>query len=133
MISLEERAQDEAKSYLEELLSEEARKLLQTAIENEVIEHLEAHRERRTDAGQRGIVRKRESSWPFIIEHSLWLENKHFRRLRGNTTAETWTLIFSRGLAATGVLLYGDEKPLTKKDMRMKTIVKFGLAALAMV
>jgi phosphoribosyl-ATP pyrophosphohydrolase len=43
VISLEERAQDEAKSYLEKLLSEGARKLLQTAIENEVIEYLEAH------------------------------------------------------------------------------------------
>jgi putative transposase len=57
MISLEERAQDEAKSYLEELLSEGARKLLQTAIENEVVEYLEAHRERRTETGQRAIVR----------------------------------------------------------------------------
>jgi putative transposase len=57
VISLEERAQDEAKSYLEELLSEGARKLLQTAIENEVVEYLEAHRERRTEAGQRTIVR----------------------------------------------------------------------------
>jgi putative transposase len=57
VISLEERAKDEAKSYLEELLSEGARKLLQTAIENEVAEYLEEHRERRTDAGQRAIVR----------------------------------------------------------------------------
>jgi transposase-like protein len=57
VISLEERAKDEAKSYLEELLSEGARKLLQTAIENEVVEYLETHRERRTDGGQRAIVR----------------------------------------------------------------------------
>ena len=57
VISLEERAKDEAKSYLEELLSEGARKLLQTAIENEVAEYLEANRERRSDAGQRVIVR----------------------------------------------------------------------------
>jgi hypothetical protein len=53
VISLEERAKDEAKRYLEELLSAGARKLLQTAIENEVAEYLEEHRERRTDAGQR--------------------------------------------------------------------------------
>ena len=33
MISLEERVKDEAKSYLEELLSEGAKKLLQAAIE----------------------------------------------------------------------------------------------------
>ena len=38
VISLEERAKDEAKSYLEELLSEGARKLLQRAVENEVAE-----------------------------------------------------------------------------------------------
>jgi transposase-like protein len=57
VISLEERAKDEAKSYLEELLSEGARKLPQTAIENEVAEYLEMHRERRTDAGGRAIVR----------------------------------------------------------------------------
>ncbi len=57
VISLEERAKDEAKSYLEELLSEGARKLLQAAIENEVAEYLEANRERRSDAGQRVIVR----------------------------------------------------------------------------
>ena len=50
VISLEGRAQDEGKSYLEELLREGARKLLQEAIENEVAEYLEIHRERRTDA-----------------------------------------------------------------------------------
>jgi hypothetical protein len=44
VISLEERAKDEAKSYLEELLSEGARKLLQRAIENEVAEYLAARR-----------------------------------------------------------------------------------------
>ena len=57
VISLAERAKDEGKSYLEELLSEGARKLLQTAIENEVAEYLEIHQERRTDAGQRAVVR----------------------------------------------------------------------------
>jgi hypothetical protein len=43
VISLEGRAQDEGKSYLEELLREGARKLLQEAIENEVAEYLEIH------------------------------------------------------------------------------------------
>src|SRR5260221_1807479 len=44
--------------YLFDLLwSEGARKMLQTAIENEVLEYLEAHRDRHTDAGQRLIVR----------------------------------------------------------------------------
>ena len=57
VISLEERAKDEAKSYLEELLSEGARKLLQTAIENEVAEYLQVHRERRADTGGRAVVR----------------------------------------------------------------------------
>jgi putative transposase len=54
---IEERAQDEGKSYLDELLREGARKLLQEAIENEVTEYLEEHRGRRTDAGHRAIVR----------------------------------------------------------------------------
>jgi putative transposase len=57
VISLEERAKDEAKSYLEQLLSEGARQLLQRAIENEVAEYLEAHRERQIESGQRAIVR----------------------------------------------------------------------------
>jgi putative transposase len=57
VISLEERGQDEAKSYLDELLREGARKLLQEAIENEVAEYLEEHRGRRTEADQRAIVR----------------------------------------------------------------------------
>jgi putative transposase len=57
VISLQERAQDEAKSYLDELLREGARKLLYEAIENEVAEYLETHRERQSDRGQRAIVR----------------------------------------------------------------------------
>jgi putative transposase len=57
VISLQERVQNEAKSYLNELLREGARKLLQTAIENEVAEYLEIHQERRSDCGQRMIVR----------------------------------------------------------------------------
>jgi putative transposase len=57
VVSLEERAEVEGKIYLEELLSEGARKLLQAAIENEVIEYLQAHRESKSDSGQRAVVR----------------------------------------------------------------------------
>jgi putative transposase len=57
VISLEERVEGEAKSYLEKLLSEGARKLLQAAIENEVVEYLESRREHCTETGQRAIVR----------------------------------------------------------------------------
>ena len=57
VISLEKRVEDEAKSYLEKLLSEGARKLLQAAIENEVPEYLESNREQRTETGQRAVVR----------------------------------------------------------------------------
>jgi putative transposase len=57
VISLEERVQDEAKSYLEKLLSAGARKMLQAAIENEMAEYLEKSRERRTEHGQRAVVR----------------------------------------------------------------------------
>ncbi len=57
VISFAERAQDEAKTYLEKLLSEGARKLLQVAIENKVTEYLEGNREQRTETGQRAVVR----------------------------------------------------------------------------
>ena len=40
VISLDERAKDEGKPFLEQLLREGARKLLQAAIENEVITSL---------------------------------------------------------------------------------------------
>jgi putative transposase len=57
VVSLEERAQCEGKSYLDELLREGARKLLQEAIENEVTEYLEVNLERRSNGGRRAIVR----------------------------------------------------------------------------
>jgi putative transposase len=57
VISLAERVQDEAKSYLEKLLSDGARKMLQAAIENELDEYLESHREQRIQTGQRAVVR----------------------------------------------------------------------------
>ena len=38
VVSLDERAKDEEKPFLEQLLQEGARKLLQAAIENEVID-----------------------------------------------------------------------------------------------
>src|SRR6516164_2753658 len=57
VISLEKRVEEEAKNYLEKLLSEGARKLLQAAIENEVAEYLESSREERTETGQRAVVR----------------------------------------------------------------------------
>ena len=56
VISLEARAKVEAKSYLEQLLSEGARKLLQAAIENEVSEYLEGQSNRRTESGKRSVV-----------------------------------------------------------------------------
>jgi transposase-like protein len=57
VISLPERAKVEAKSYLEQLLSEGARKLLQAAIENEVAEYLQGQSNRRTESGERTVVR----------------------------------------------------------------------------
>ena len=57
VISLSERAKVEAKSYLEELLSEGARKLLQAAIENEVAEYLQSQSARRSESGERNVVR----------------------------------------------------------------------------
>jgi putative transposase len=57
VISRGERAQDEEKPFLEQLLQEGARKLLQTAIENEVIEYIQFHKDRRDEHGQRLVVR----------------------------------------------------------------------------
>lgn len=57
VISLQERAKVEAKGYLEQLLAEGARKLLQAAIENEVAEYLEGQSNRRTESGERNVVR----------------------------------------------------------------------------
>ena len=57
VVSLEERAKEEQKPFLEQLLQEGARKLLQAAIENEVIEYIQFHKNRRDENGQRLVVR----------------------------------------------------------------------------
>ena len=57
VISLDKRAEDEEKPFLEQLLQEGARKLLQTAIENEVMDYIEFHKDRRDENGQRLVVR----------------------------------------------------------------------------
>ena len=57
VVSLDERAKDEQKPFLEQLLQEGARKLLQAAIENEVIEYIQFHKDRRDENGQRLVVR----------------------------------------------------------------------------
>ena len=57
VVSLEERAKDEEKPFLEQLLQEGARKLLQAAIENEVIDYIQFHKDRRDENGQRLVVR----------------------------------------------------------------------------
>src|SRR5260221_14501094 len=53
VIPLQERAKVEAKSCLEQLLAEGARKLLQAAIENEVTEYLQGQSNRPTASGER--------------------------------------------------------------------------------
>jgi len=53
VISLEERVKDEEKPFLEQLLQEGARKLLQAAIENEVMDYIQFHKDRRDENGQR--------------------------------------------------------------------------------
>ena len=57
VVSLAERAKDEQKPFLEQLLQEGARKLLQAAIENEVIEYIQFHKDRLDEKGQRLVVR----------------------------------------------------------------------------
>ena len=68
VVSLQERAKVEAKIYLEQLLSEGARKLLQAAIENEVSEYLEGQSNRRTEAGGRNQG---------TVGSGRWLPGKH--------------------------------------------------------
>jgi putative transposase len=57
VVSLEERAKDEQKPFLEQLLREGARKLLQAAIENEVTDYIQSHKDKRDEHGQRLVVR----------------------------------------------------------------------------
>jgi putative transposase len=57
VISLEERAKEEPKPFLEQLLREGARKLLQAAIENEVIDFIQFHKDRVDENGQRLVER----------------------------------------------------------------------------
>jgi hypothetical protein len=56
LVSLDERAKDEEKPFLEQLLQEGARKLLQAAIENEVIDYIQFHKDRRDENGRRLVV-----------------------------------------------------------------------------
>ena len=57
VLPLEGPAEVDAKSPLEELIAEGARKMLQAAIEQEVEEYLQAHRGRHTAEGRAAIVR----------------------------------------------------------------------------
>jgi hypothetical protein len=57
VISLGKRAEDEEKSFFEQLLQEGARKLLQAAIENEITDYIQFHKDRRDENGQRLVVR----------------------------------------------------------------------------
>jgi putative transposase len=59
VVSLEERPKDEQKPFLEQLLREGARKLLQAAIENEVIDYIQSHKDRVDENEQRLVVRNR--------------------------------------------------------------------------
>ena len=45
------------KSFFEQLLQEGARKLLQAAIENEITDYIQFHKDRRDENGQRLVVR----------------------------------------------------------------------------
>ena len=57
VISLGKRAEDEEKSFFEQLLQEGTRKLLQAAIENEITDYIQFHKDRRDENGQRLVVR----------------------------------------------------------------------------
>jgi hypothetical protein len=57
VISLDKRAEEDEKPFFEQLLQEGARKLLQTAIETEVMDYIQFHKDRRDENGQRLVVR----------------------------------------------------------------------------
>jgi putative transposase len=57
VLLLEQPAEVVAKTPLEQLIVEGARKMLQAAIEQEVQDYLQAHRGQRTEAGQAVAVR----------------------------------------------------------------------------
>jgi len=57
VIDLQSRVQSEARSVLDGLVQEGARKMLQAAIEAEVAAYIEAHQELRDEAGHRLVVR----------------------------------------------------------------------------
>jgi putative transposase len=57
VLSLERPEEVEAKTPLEQLIAEGARKMLQAAIEHEVQEYLQVYRGRRTEADRAVVVR----------------------------------------------------------------------------
>ena len=57
VLSLEGPAEVDAKSPLEELIAEGARKMLQAAIEQEIEDYLQAHRGRQAAEGRASVVR----------------------------------------------------------------------------
>jgi len=59
MISLQGRVKDEEKPFLEQLLQEGARKLLQAAIENEVVDYIQFHKDRRE---------RMDSGWWYVMD-----------------------------------------------------------------
>ena len=67
VIPLEERAKEEQKPFLEQLLREGARKLLQAAIENEVIDYIQFHKDRVDANGQRLVVRNGHLPEPEVV------------------------------------------------------------------
>jgi hypothetical protein len=73
-----QRAEDEEKPFFEQLLQEGARKLLQAAIENEVIDYIQFHKDRRDEHGQRLVVgnghlpyAQPDRAWIRLFKHPL--------------------------------------------------------------
>ena len=57
VVSLEDRVAGESRSALDEVLRRGAREMLQAAIEGEVAEYIDQHRDHRDEAGHRWVVR----------------------------------------------------------------------------
>jgi hypothetical protein len=90
VISLDKRAEDEEKPFLEQLLQEGARKLLQAAIENEVINYIEFHKDRRGKNGQRLAVRNGHINYcesasvinVNYVSHGAWMQERQQLSMR---------------------------------------------------
>jgi hypothetical protein len=96
VISLEERAKEEQKPFLEQLLREGARKLLQAAIENEVIDYIQFHKDR-----ARGAVSPTRLRWASDMYPDTYILD-----VNGNPVASQISSEDANGLRANNIAFF---------------------------